>query len=245
MAAVVIGIILAIYLTVLKRNGWLGGSGQLYRCPNRECRKVFRKPVELKDLSETPACVYPACPHCGINLGTLFASGIEKKLSLKITAPVQHKVTEIKTVANVERRSLEAACPTENRGKELPRAVEIKTQIGTESCEKPGKTIVSAQPAQESREKSDTLLKPQQSHSQEKALGEEATSPNAESEFSDKSPKGCLHFFGYLRYLPKGSVAPDNCYSCPIMVDCYAIDRAAIDKSLRTLAHAITSEVYG
>jgi hypothetical protein len=251
----IICVILAIYLSVLKKNGWLGSSGsKFYRCPNPECKGIFQKPIELKDLSETPARVYPACPHCGINLEPVLGSGIEKKLPLKITAPVQHKKAEIKpetkpevkaedSAANVEKRNLEPAEPTENRG-QLLQAVEIKTQIGAENCERPGETPVSTQPTQESMEKSDTLLKPEQSPSQEKAPGEEATTPKAESEFSDKSPKGCPHFFGYLRYLPKGSIAPDNCYSCPIMVDCYAIDRAAIDRSLRTLASAIKSEVY-
>jgi hypothetical protein len=248
----IICVILAIYLSVLKKNGWLGSSGsKFYRCPNPECKGIFQKPIELKDLSETPARVYPACPHCGFNLEPVLASGLEKKLALKITAPVQHKKAEVKkdikaenSAANVEKTNLEAAGPTENRGREFSQAVEIKTPIGAENCEKPGETPVSTQPAQESGEKSDTLPKPEQSPSQEKVLGEEKTTPNAESEFSDKSPKGCPHFFGYLRYLPKGSSAPDNCYSCPIMVDCYAIDRAAIDRSLRTLAQAIKSEVY-
>jgi hypothetical protein len=248
----IICVILAIYLSVLKKNGWLGSSGsKLYRCPNPECKGIFQKPIELKDLSETPARVYRACPHCGISLEPVLASGIEKKLLLKITAPVQHKETEIEaeieaddSAANIEKRNLEAAGPTENRGRELPQAVEIKTQIGAENCEKLGETLVSTQPTRESGEKSDALLKPEQSRSQEKALGEGTTMPSTESEFSDKSPKGCPHFFGYLRYLPKGSAAPDNCYSCPIMVDCYAIDREAIDRSLRTLAQAIKSEVY-
>jgi hypothetical protein len=249
----IICVILAIYLSVLKKNGWLGSSGsKFYRCPNPECKGIFQKPIELKDLSETPARVYPACPHCGTNLEPVLAAGIGKKLPLKMTAPVQQKKTEVKaevktesSAANVEKRNLEAAGPTENRA-QLPQAVEIKTPIGAENFEKPRETPVSTQPTQESSEyeKSDALLKPERSHSQEKALGEEATTPNAESKFSDKSPKGCPHFFGYLRYLPKGSIAPDNCYSCPIMVDCYAIDRAAIDRSLRTLANAIKSEVY-
>jgi hypothetical protein len=264
----IICVILAIYLSVLKKNGWLGSSGsKFYRCPNPECKGIFQKPIELKDLSETPARVYPACPHCGFNLEPVLGSGVGKKLPLKITTPVQHKKAEIKPetkpevkadvkaevktgtktedfAGSIEKRNLEATSPTENRGKELPQLVEMKTQIGAENVEKPGETPVSAQPAQESGEKSDTLLKPEQSPSQEKAPGEEATTPKTESEFSDKSPKGCPHFFGYLRYLPKGSIAPDDCYSCPIMVDCYAIDRAAIDRSLRTLAHAIKSEVY-
>jgi hypothetical protein len=278
LAVAIICVILAIYLSVLKKNGWLGSRGsKFYRCPNPECKGIFQKPIELKDLSETPARVYPACPHCGFNLEPVLGSGVGKKLALKITPPAQHKKTdtkiettkiettktevkadvkadvkaEVKTgrktedsAAKVEMGNLEVAGPAENRGKELPQLVEMKTQISADNVEERGKPPVSVQPAQESGEKSGTLLKPEQSPSQEKAPGEEATMPNAESGFSDKSPKGCPHFFGYLRCLPKGSSAPDYCYSCPIMVDCYAIDRAAIDRSLRSLARAIKSEVY-
>jgi predicted nucleic acid-binding Zn-ribbon protein len=68
MAVVIIGAILAVYLIVLKRNGWLDRSDQFYRCPNPQCRKIFRKPAEVKDLSETPGRVYQGCPECGADL---------------------------------------------------------------------------------------------------------------------------------------------------------------------------------
>jgi hypothetical protein len=159
----------------------------------------------------------------------------EEELGPRGSAHVEHKKTEVKTedASNMEGRKLEAVRPAENRGKGFVKTVEIARVRATE-------------PTPESREKPDALLsRSQLSHSQEKALGEDTAASNTASEFSNRSPKGCPHFFGYLRHLTKGSVAPDYCYSCPIMVDCYAIDRASIDESLRKLAHAIKSDIYG
>jgi hypothetical protein len=75
---VVIGVILALYLIILRKNGWLGGNSDFYRCPNLKCKGIFQKPIELKDLSETPARVYPACPECGVDLESIFPSRVEK-----------------------------------------------------------------------------------------------------------------------------------------------------------------------
>jgi hypothetical protein len=81
----VISIILALYLIILRKNGWLGGNSDFYRCPNQKCKGIFQKPIELKDLSETPPRVYPACPECGVNIESLLPSRIEKKSKIKVT----------------------------------------------------------------------------------------------------------------------------------------------------------------
>ena len=73
-AIALISIIFAVYLVILKKNGWLGGKSDFYRCPNQECKKVFQKPIELKDLSESPPRIYPACPECGAELSPFFGS---------------------------------------------------------------------------------------------------------------------------------------------------------------------------
>ena len=33
-------------------------------------------------------------------------------------------------------------------------------------------------------------------------------------------PSGCLHFFGYLRNMPKNTLIPDECLGCTKMVEC-------------------------
>jgi DNA-directed RNA polymerase subunit RPC12/RpoP len=37
-------------------------------------------------------------------------------------------------------------------------------------------------------------------------------------------PPKCSHFFGYLRKIPKNTTIPDECFSCPTMVDCLSYD---------------------
>jgi hypothetical protein len=82
-AIALISIIFAVYLMILKKSGWLGGKSDFYRCPNQECKKVFQKPIELKDLSETPPRIYPACPECGADLGPFFGSRTQKLSKIK------------------------------------------------------------------------------------------------------------------------------------------------------------------
>jgi hypothetical protein len=105
---VVIGVILALYLMILRKNGWLGGNSDVYRCPNQKCKGIFQKPIEIKDLSVTPARVYPACPECGVDLGSVLPSLVEKKPKVKaIPKPIKINFTnekvEIKEVAKVKR----------------------------------------------------------------------------------------------------------------------------------------------
>lgn len=62
--------ILALYITVVYKKGWLGRNHveSHFLCPNQKCRKIFTQPVWLTDLSKSPPESYPACPHCSINL---------------------------------------------------------------------------------------------------------------------------------------------------------------------------------
>jgi len=89
----VIGIILVLYFVVLKRKGWLteDSHGSSYRCPNPVCRKIFQKPIVLTDLSETPARVHPACPHCGFDLEEASPLQDQKKFKMAVEAPPSPK----------------------------------------------------------------------------------------------------------------------------------------------------------
>jgi hypothetical protein len=221
--AATIGTILAVYLIVLRQNGWLGRGAKFYRCPNRRCNRIFQKPVELKDLSETPPRVYRACPHCGIDLESLLTSSIKQKLRPKGTETFQQRNTEVEigdSALNIGTGKPETAPRTESSGKKPVKPIETsKPQIATENRKKVWKVKDAAKPATESKEEKDVLLKtPQKSSAPQKPLEEGAS--NTEAEFSN-APEGCTHFFGYLRCLPKGSAVPYGCYSCRRMVDCY------------------------
>jgi hypothetical protein len=97
-AAAIIAVIFAVYLLILRRMGWLGGKSNFYRCPNQECKKIFQKPVDVKDLSETPPRIYPACPECGAKLDTFFGSrtGISSKIKQKTL--LHQKKPKIKSI---------------------------------------------------------------------------------------------------------------------------------------------------
>lgn len=220
----VIGVILAVYLLILKRNGWLGRGGKFYRCPNRECQKIFQKPIELKDLSETPARVYPACPNCGADLRSFFGSRGKKGLSLAAENAIQGKKPETKIGYGVSK--LEAKKPEIDDGsrtKPLKSVEVVKPQIATGNRWKPWASETSGSASGSEDDDLDALLKiPQKSHPQPKEQEEprKATS-DSNIEPSKYRPEGCSHFFGYLRSLPKGTKVSNECYSCPKMVDCY------------------------
>ena len=222
---VIICTILAIYLSVLKKNGWLGSLGaKFYRCPNQGCKRIFQKPIELKDLSETPARIYPACPHCGMDLEPLLASGIGEKSGLKVKTSLQQKKTGIRiedSASRIETRKPEIVEQIESSSRKSLKSVETeKSPFDAENRKKALKTNETIKPTTEFREESDALFKtPQKSYSPQKALKESVS--NTKVEVSKGCPEGCDHFFGYLRCLPKGSMVPNSCYSCPEMVDCY------------------------
>jgi hypothetical protein len=103
-AIVIIAIIFAVYLIILRRMGWLGEKSDFYRCPNQECKKVFQKPIELRDLSETPPRIYPACPECGADLGPFFGSRVNKLSKIKPKTLLHQK--KVGTIS-IEKRSEE------------------------------------------------------------------------------------------------------------------------------------------
>lgn len=97
---VLIGVIIAVYLVVLKRNGWICKNTN-YRCPNQQCKKIFQKPIEVKDLADKHK-VHFACPECGYDLGA-FDSGksleeitVNKEPELKI----KEEPTKTQTIEN-------------------------------------------------------------------------------------------------------------------------------------------------
>jgi len=49
---------------------------------------------------------------------------------------------------------------------------------------------------------------------------EERQVPTAPQKQLQERPSGCLHFFGYLRNIPKNTLIPDECLGCSKMVEC-------------------------
>ena len=116
LAIALIGIIFAVYLIILKKNGWLGGKSDFYRCPNQECKKIFQKPIELKDLSETPPRIYPACPECGADLALFFGSALKKVPILRKRTLIHQKKPKITSIEKkAEARRVEAPKQQQNK----------------------------------------------------------------------------------------------------------------------------------
>ena len=116
-----ISVIFAVYLMILRKNGWLGGKSDFYRCANKECKKIFKKPIELKDLSENPPRIYPACPECGADLNFFFGSSTVKTAKTKKKTLIHQKKPEIKSIKKkVEIKRAEA--PNQHESKvSIPR----------------------------------------------------------------------------------------------------------------------------
>ncbi len=112
-----IGAILAIYLSILKKNGWIGKPSN-YRCPNPQCQKIFQTPLKVKDFSNKKN-VHLACPECGYDLGssndeTIKELNIENTSQSKInptSEPIETKVS-VTTNANKEPKAIESPSPT-------------------------------------------------------------------------------------------------------------------------------------
>lgn len=56
--------------------------------------------------------------------------------------------------------------------------------------------------------------------------------PTASSKPLQARPPECSHFFGYLRKIPRNTSIPDECFSCPKMVEClsYSISEQTMSK---------------
>jgi hypothetical protein len=78
------------------------------------------------------------------------------------------------------------------------------------------KTVKTTQTVKES-EKLLEQVKPQK-------IVEEKEVPTVSQKQLQERPPGCLHFFGYLRNMPKNTLIPDECLRCSKMVECQELN---------------------
>ncbi len=133
--------ILAVYLSILKKNGWIGEPSN-YRCPNPQCEKIFQTPLKVKDFSNKKE-VHLACPECGYDLGSLNGKKglkeitLQSKPEVKIQDSTSKRIeTEVSTTNNgsKEPNALKAAAPiVESKKNETSPETDhsfLKTKIG-------------------------------------------------------------------------------------------------------------------
>ncbi len=200
--------ILAIYVIVVYKKGWLRKESKAdqayYLCPSQKCRRVFKKPVWLTDLSHTPPESYQACPHCGMKVQATSPSSLTMTTSEHTKPPVgASEIGGSKARLRFARREM---TPNKSESRQ-----ELKLDPSTNG------TINHQKPEGKQTPRSLFHLPQTQEDMQQKP----PESPKrAEAKSSVESQRKCSHFFGYVKTLPKNTPIPDECLWCPSIVDC-------------------------
>lgn len=240
--AVLIGVILTVYLSILKRNGWIGKTSN-YRCPNPQCKKVFQELIKVKDYSNQKE-VHFACPECGYDLGSsnnknaLTENMIKNKLELKTPEPsatlIENKVSVIskasKETETVEKnhpsvelnqfKSVQTTTAISLGESESKSSQNIEKEQVAKSIENKVTTIKDTAKESKSLENPPKTLESKQNVKPPKT-NNKLTIKQTENDKGKDKPEGCNHYFGYLATLPKSAGTPDECYLCPKLIDCY------------------------
>jgi len=207
--------ILAIYVIVVYKKGWLKRESKTdqayYLCPSQKCRRVFKKPVWLTDLSRTPPESYQACPHCGMNVQAVSSGLLATAMSEAAAKP---------SIAAGEVRSSQDRLRFTRR-----EVIAAKSEQGSELTKPSLQTSgPKSQPKSEDEQVHKPLFQSPQirNEAQQKPLG----SPKRNGEKSSvESQRKCSHFFGYVKTLPKNTPIPDECLWCPSIVDCLSHEK--------------------
>jgi len=179
-----IGAIILLYFIVLKKKGWLTDENsydQSYLCPNKECRKIFQKPIKVTDLSAKPPRAYLACPNCGFDLETF--------------NPTMPSKFDTREATQTMQAMLPLTTPT------------AKFKPHTEG--EPPRIVP---PKPETMEAKPVFQSPFRPMEQPKRQEEEKKLP--------ANPRGCSHFLGYVKTLPKNTPIPTECMWCPMILKC-------------------------
>jgi hypothetical protein len=225
-------VILAIYLSILKKNGWIGEPSN-YRCPNPECKKIFQSPLKVKDYS-TKKVAHLACPECGYDLGSsnngkalneiAFETKPKQKTNELSAALVQksalitNKESEKPEIAKTDSMVIEP-----NRGKSAQldsRSLEAYVLESQRILEAKNSTLTPIDNkvtlTQKNKIFDDDSLKVRPNENKKP----QEINPEKTAVVKKDKPAGCKHFLGYLWTLSNGATTPDECYVCPDLIEC-------------------------
>lgn len=251
----VLSVIIAIYIVVLKKKGWLKEETppeSFFLCPNPKCEKIFQKPMKLTVLSETPPLEHSACPHCGVILTTL-PSRTQKKPKLPVETQLRRekpklkiedlldgeKYPKLKRERKVATGNQETITPTESTEISDASAVVDTPKLGAlieppieEDRVKVMETPKPPEDSHEYRKLQHLKAKPLSTEQIEASEGSEEELPTIPSKNIPARPQDCPHYFGYLKSVPQNSAMPEECYCCPKIMECFTL-RVLPERSAR------------
>jgi hypothetical protein len=199
--------ILAIYVIVVYKKGWLKRESKAdqayYLCPSQKCRRVFKKPVWLTDLSHTPPESYQACPHCGMKVQATMHSALTTPTPEHTKSPLgTSEIGSPRSRLHFARRETPQNKPESNP--------ESKLDLATDNAV--------GRPKSEGKQAPKPLFHFPQTQEEAQKLPEPPKRTEVKS--PAESQRKCSHFFGYVKTLPKNTPIPDECLWCPSIVDC-------------------------
>jgi hypothetical protein len=239
---VLIGAILAVYLIVLKKNGWIGTSN--YRCPNPNCKKIFHSPLRVKDFSNDKE-IGLACPECGYDLSsskneeTLKDTIIENKPGLKTqqssTIIISKVATCNKTIQEAETLKTNSTTVGPYQYKTPQKTnINVSREIINESKPETKKESTTT-PIEKLIPAKDTIkeVKAPENPSPTLELKSNVSPQKINTELIQKQkeddpktrPEGCNHYLGYLSSLSKGTKTPDECFACAQLIECLRVTK--------------------
>jgi hypothetical protein len=193
-------VILALYVLVVYKKGWLKGDSNTlrayYRCPNQKCRRVFEEPVWLRDLSQAPPESYQACPHCGFNL-----QAVPSFVSSKTR---EHKLIIPQSANSVSEREQPVEKPKPIQLESSPKAASFKPAF--KNIPQDTQNSANSRPSTPSNNTLQSEGDPPKIYEDKKQL--------------PGNSRNCSHYFGYVKTLPKSTPIPDECMWCPQIVKC-------------------------
>jgi hypothetical protein len=227
-AGVIIGVILAIYLIVLRRMGWLGGNDKFYRCPNPGCKKIFRNPAKVKDLSETHAKIRNACPECGTDIEPYLKTGAihitrahKTSTEANPTPQATPKPIYLKQKPEMQQTPQQSAPkPTYLKQKSETQSATPKPVYLNQKPETPPVTPKPVSLSQKSEQQPATPKQIQIKEPQPKQTDQTIRSATMGDNSKTTNSSECRYYFGYLANREKNESIPETCLDCPKSLDC-------------------------
>src|SRR4030066_1162449 len=185
--------ILALYLIVVYRKGWLKRdlktSESYFLCPNSKCRRVFKDPIWLTDLSKKPPESYQACPHCRADL------------------QLSHSLSSAKNVSGL--KSSNKTPPSNGDSKPNERTSPVHEENVSERKGILGGIFKTSSAPNISKHPDSKKLHETKPSTQTPPKQAEQSKKQGEMNFSER-PRACPHHFGYVKTLPKSTSIPDE-----------------------------------